>query len=389
MADLPHLFRPLPIAGLTLANRIVLSPMCQYVAVDGLPGEWHREHHARFATQGLGLAFVEATAVSPEGRITHGCTGLWHDGQIAAHRRLTDLYRRHGVAVGIQLGHAGRKASMTRPWEGNRPLRDGDDEPAWQAVAPSAVAMDEAAPVPHALSAGEVEEIVAAFAAAAERSLAAGYDVVEIHGAHGYLLHAFLSPLSNLRDDAWGGDARRRMALPLAVCEAVRAVWPRGRPLFYRVSAVDGAEGGLLVEDTVAFARALKSVGIDVVDCSSGGISRPSGQPAGRLAPGFQTPFARAVRDGAGIPTVAVGAIFDPHQAEAILAEGMADLVALGRQLIAEPGWPHRAALALGHPAPHAIIDRRYGLALERRAAVLDLSPPAEAWPGRNPPARP
>lgn len=382
-AAAPALFSPLALRGLTLRNRIALSPLCQYVAEDGFLGGWHQEHHARFAAGGLGLAFTEATAVSSEGRITHGCAGLWDDAQIDAHRRIAERHRRHGVVPAIQLAHAGRRASTTRPWEGNAPLRATDGpEPLWERVGPSALPQTPQTPTPRALDEAGIARLIDAFAAAARRALAAGYAVAEVHGAHGYLLHSFLSPVANRRDDRWGGDARRRMAFPLAVAEAVRAVWPDDLPVFYRVSAVDGAEGGLEIADVVAFARELGRIGIDVVDCSSGGIARSSTHHGGRLAPGFQTPYARAIRDGAGVATMAVGAIFDPRQAEAIVAEGMADIVALGRQLMAEPHWPYRAALSLGHPAPHDVLAPNYGFYLARRAATLDLSPPAEPWPG-------
>lgn len=372
---LPHLFTPLSLRGLTLRNRAVLSPMCQYQALDGAVQDWHIQHHARFAAGGLGLAFVEATAVARDGRITHGCTGLWTDAQVPGLRAIVDMHHAQGAAVAIQIGHAGRRASMERPWDGAKPIQRTDgSEAAWQAAGPSPIAEQPGYPAPRALATDEIAQIIDQFAEAARRALAAGFDALEIHGAHGYLIHSFVSPVSNRRDDAYGGSLQNRMRLALQVTEAVRAVWPHDRPLFYRASCVDGVDGGLTILDTVALAVALKARGVDVIDCSSGGMSGAATLSKARILPGYQVPYADAVRQGASVATMAVGAITDPAQAETILTEGRADLVALGRQMMAEPHWLYRAACELGHPEPSRILPEYYGFYLQRRAAVLDLT---------------
>ena len=367
------LFTPLALRSATLRNRAVLSPMCQYQAVDGLVQDWHLAHHARFAAGGLALAFVEATGVTRDGRITHGCTGIWDDGHIPGLKRIADLYKAFGVLPGIQLAHSGRRGSALRPWDGARPIatRTGP-EAAWQTVGPSALPEREGYPVPKELTEAEIGGLVAAFRAATLRALAAGFEVVEIHGAHGYLTHSFFSPHSNKRTDAFGGSLENRMRFPLMVTEAVRAAWPAEKPLFYRASCVDGVPGGLVIEDTVALARELKRRGVDAIDCSAGGMSGSASLSTAKIKPGFQVPYAAAVRKGAEIPTMAVGAIVEPRQAEAILADGDADLIALGRQVMAEPHWLYRAALELGEENPHAVLSKYYAFYLERRAAVLD-----------------
>lgn len=367
------LFSPLTLRAVTLRNRAVLSPMCQYQAVDGVMQGWHFAHHARFAAGGLGVAFVEATAVTRDGRITHGCTGIWDDGQLPGLGSVVDLYHAHGTLAGIQIGHSGRRGSALRPWDGAKPIvQTSGPEPAWQVVGPSPVAEREGYPVPRALTVAEIEEIIDAFARATRRALAAGFDIVEIHGAHGYLIHSFFSPISNRRSDAFGGTREKRMRLPLLVAETIRAVWPEEKPLFYRTSAVDNVAGGVTIEDTVALARALKQRGVDVMDCSSGGMSGPATLSSAKIRPGYQVPHAAAVRQGADLPTMAVGAILEPRQAEAILSDGDADLVALGRQMMAEPHWLYRAALELGLEDPYAVLPKYYGFYLERRAAVLE-----------------
>jgi len=367
------LFTSFPIKSLTLRNRAVLSPMCQYQAVEGQVQEWHFAHHGRFAAGGLAAAFVEATGVTREGRITHGCTGIWEDGQLPGLKRITTLYKTFGVIPGIQIGHSGRRGSALRPWDGASPIKTtSGPEPAWQTVGPSPVPEREGSPVPRELTVPEIEGLAQAFRAAATRSLAAGFEIVEIHGAHGYLVHSFFSPITNRRSDAFGGSLENRMRFPLMVAEAVRSVWPAGLPLFYRASCVDNVPGGLPIEDTVALARALKARGVDVIDCSSGGMAGSASLSTAKIKPGFQVPYAAAVRKGAEIPTMAVGAIIEPKQAEAILQAGDADLVCLGRQMLAEPHWLYRAALELGEENPHAILSKYYAFYLERRAAVLE-----------------
>jgi 2,4-dienoyl-CoA reductase-like NADH-dependent reductase (Old Yellow Enzyme family) len=371
---LPALFTPLTLRGLTLRNRVVLSPMCQYSAVDGAVQDWHHQHHARFAAGGIALGFVEATGVTRDGRITHGCTGIWNDDQVPGLKRITELYRSYGAASGIQIGHAGRRASAERPWDGAAPIKEDKTGPeaAWQRVAPSAVPEREGYPAPRALTEAEIEELIGAFVAATKRALAAGFDVVEIHGAHGYLIHSFVSPISNRRSDAYGGSLEKRMRFPLLVAEAVRAVWPAEKPLFYRASFVDGVADGTTVEDSVALAKALKARGVDAIDCSSGGMAGSISLSSNKLIPGFQVPYAAAVHREAQMASIAVGAIVEPKQAEAIIAKGEADLVAIGRQFMAEPHWLYRAALELGHPEPDSVLAKNYAFYLSRRANVLD-----------------
>ncbi|MCP4328683.1 MAG: NADH:flavin oxidoreductase/NADH oxidase [Alphaproteobacteria bacterium] len=367
----PLLFTPLTVRGLTLRNRIVVSPMCQYQAVEGAMQDWHLQHHARFALGGYGLAFVEATGITRDGRITHGCTGIWNDEQIPRLIEVVKGYKAHGVATGIQIGHSGRRGSAARPWEGAAPLTADSPDPPWQTVGPSALPERDGYPVPRPLEESEIMELIDAFRAAAKRCLRAGFDVIEIHGAHGYLIHSFFSPISNRRDDRFGGDLGGRMTLPLMVAETVREVWPDDRPVFYRASSVDNVDGGVTIEDTVALARELKARGVDVIDCSSGGMGGPATLSTKKLSPGYQVPFAEAVRRDAGIPTMAVGLIMDPKHAEEILAAGQADLIALARELMADPNWPYHAALELGLDDPHSVLPPWYAFYLERRADVL------------------
>lgn len=367
------LFSPLTLRGTRLRNRAVMSPMCQYQAVEGRVQDWHFAHHARFAAGGLGAAFVEATGVTRDGRITHGCTGIWDDGHIPGLARIAALYRSYGVMPGIQIGHSGRRGSAARLWDGAAPLKEtSGPEPAWERVAPSPVPEREGYPAPRELAIVEIEGLVDAFRGAAQRALAAGFEILEIHGAHGYLIHSFFSPFSNRRTDEFGGTLEKRMRFPLLVAEAVRAVWPEDKPVFYRASCVDNVPGGVVIEETIELARALKGRGIDLVDCSSGGMSGSISLSTAKIRPGYQVPYAAAVRKGASIPTMAVGAILEPRQAEAILQDEDADLVALGRQLMAEPHWLYRAAQELGLDNPHAVLSKYYSFYLERRAAVLE-----------------
>ncbi|HWI26554.1 MAG TPA: NADH:flavin oxidoreductase/NADH oxidase [Stellaceae bacterium] len=346
----PVLFTPIALREVKLRNRIAISPMCQYSAKDGVANDWHFAHLARFALGGAGLIFVEATAVRREGRITHGDLGLWEDAQIAPLRRIAEFLKAEGAVPAIQLGHAGRKASMQRPWHGNGPLDANDrtrGEEVWPIVAPSPLPMDEGWLVPHALDRGEMATLREDFRRATLRAVDAGFEAVEIHGAHGYLLQSFLSPIGNRRNDAYGGDRAGRMRFPLEVVETVRAAWPKERPLFFRVSAVDGLEGGWTLDDTVALAQELKARGIDVVDCSSGGIAGSATAARIPRSPGFQLPFAERVRREAGIKTMAVGLILEAHQAEAALEAGQADLIAIGREALYDPNWPLHAERAL------------------------------------------
>jgi 2,4-dienoyl-CoA reductase-like NADH-dependent reductase (Old Yellow Enzyme family) len=363
MTDIP-LFTPLTIRGLTFRNRVILSPMCQYRAADGFAGRWHRSHHGRLALGGLGGAILEATAVLPEGRITPGCLGIWDDAHVPGLKELVAIYHDEGTPVGIQLAHAGRKASAATPFEGAQPLPNHDPR-AWASVAPSAIAFGSGWQTPQALDADGIARAIAGFADAARRAVAAGFDFVEIHGAHGYLINSFVSPISNCRDDAWGGDQRFRFAVEVA--RAVRAAVPETMPVFYRLSSVDGVAGGIDVADNVALARQLLGAGVDLVDCSTGGVSGPSGVASRPPSPGYLVPYAEQIGREAGIKAMAVGLIMDGTLANAIIAEGRADLVAVGRQLLADANFVYRAALDLGHPDPAATLPEGLGFWLARR----------------------
>ena len=337
------LFSPLPLRGLTLRNRIAMSPMCQYSAVDGLAQDWHLVHYGSRASLGLGLILVEATAVEARGRITPHDLGLWHEGQVAPLRRIVDFTKERGAAIGVQLAHAGRKAGCARPWEGGAQLPRG--EGGWERVSAGPLPFKEGEEAPRELSKAELAEVVKAFADAARRALAAGFDLAEIHGAHGYLLHQFLSPLSNYRKDEYGGSFLNRSRLILEVVEAVREVWPAEKPLFVRLSATDWAEGGWDLPECVNLAGMLKSAGADLIDVSSAGLVP---QQKVVIGPGYQVPFAAAIRNGAAAVTGAVGLITEVEQAEAILRDGKADLIILGRELLRNPGWPSQALRTLG-----------------------------------------
>src|SRR4051812_17291481 len=333
----PALFQPLTVRERTLPNRLVVAPMCQYSVTDGLVGDYHLVHLGRFALGGFGLVVVEATAVTADGRISYGDVGLWSSAHVPGLARIADFLHAQGALAGIQLAHAGAKASSRRPWEGGGPVtpengRPGEDP--WPTVSASAVAAVPGGPLPHALTVAEMNEVREAFVAATRRAVEAGFDVVEIHAAHGYLLHQFLSPLSNQRDDEYGGSLENRMRFPLEVTAAARAEWPEDRPLFVRVSAVDGAREGITIEDTVALCRELKARGADVVDVSGGGVGGGWQHPIGY---GYQVPYAARIREEAGIATMAVGLITDARQAESVVAAGAADLVAFAPEAPADP----------------------------------------------------
>ena len=336
-----RLLEPLTLRGTTARNRAWVSPMCQYSSVDGRLGDWHLAHLGSFARGGAGLVLTEAAAVVPEGRITPYDAGLWDDAQAGDWERVVALVHAQGAAAGVQLAHAGRKASTTRPWDAPGWVAPGDG--GWQPVAPSPLAFGEG-PVPQELTVDGIAAVVQGFADAAARAVGAGFDAVEVHAAHGYLLHEFLSPLSNTRTDAYGGDLRGRSRALREVVEAVRRVLPDRTALLVRVSATDWADGGWDVDETVALSRELAGLGVDLVDVSSGG-----NEPHQRIdvGPGYQVPFARAVREGAGVPTGAVGLITEPAQAEQVLRDGAADVVLLARALLREPHWVLRAAQEL------------------------------------------
>ena len=341
----PLLFQPITFRSVTARNRIAVSPMCQYSAEDGLGDDWHIQTLGSKAMAGPGFVFTEATHVSAIGRITHGCLGLWSAEHVAFLRRVTKLIEYGGAVPGIQISHAGRKASSQRPWEGGQALRP--DDGGWTPLAASPIPFHANAITPHAMSVDELGGIVTEFAHAARLAREAGFKVVELHGAHGYLLHSMLSPISNTRNDGYGGDLAGRARLLMEVIDAVRAEWPSELPLFVRLSCTDWLPGGLTVDDAVQVARWLRARGdVDLIDCSSGGVS-----PAARIPsvhPGYQVPFAERVRTEGGIASGAVGMITGPEQAAEIVANGRADLVFIGRAVLADPAWTLRAAAALG-----------------------------------------
>lgn len=337
-----NLFDPLKINGIEFANRAWVSPMCQYSARDGFISEWHRVHLGAFATGGAGLVMVEASGVTPEGRISVACPGLWDDEHVEKFRPIVDFAHSMDTKIGIQLAHAGRKASTSAPWDGGHSVDIADG--GWQTVAPSAIAFG-SMPTPHALTIEEIAEHIRAFVDAAKRVVDVGFDVVEIHAAHGYLLHQFLSPLSNIRDDEYGGDFAGRTRFLREVTAAVRHAIPASMPLFVRVSATDWVEGGWDLEQTIELAKELKALGADLIDVSSGGIVHNATIAAG---PGYQVPFAEAIRTEAGIPTSAVGLITDATQAQEIISSGKSDAVMLARAYLRNPRWALNAAETLG-----------------------------------------
>lgn len=341
----PALFQPLTIKNVTLPNRIGVSPMCQYSCRDGVMNEWHLVHLGSRAVGGAALVIFEATAVSPEGRITPYDSGLWNDHQAEALKPITRFVKEHGSAAALQLAHAGRKASCAQPWEGGQPLPAA--EGGWQPLGPSAVPYSAQRPTPKALDTQELQKLLQDFRHSAQRAQQADFDIVEIHAAHGYLLHSFLSPLSNRRTDSYGGSLENRMRFPLEVVETVREVWPAEKPLFVRISASDWVEGGWDLTQSLVFCEELKKRGVDLVDCSSGGLSPDQEITAG---PGYQVNFAQHIKEYS-LPTAAVGQITNAEQAETILRSGQADLILLARELLRDPYWPQHAARRLGAEA--------------------------------------
>ena len=372
----PLLFSPLTIRDVTLKNRVVISPMATYSAVDGLASDWHLGHYARLALGGASSVMVEATAVTDQGRITNGDLGLWSAAHMQAMQRITGFMRSVGVTPSIQLAHGGRKSAMQRPWHGNGAITPADiarGDKVWDIVGPTAEPIDKGYITPHALTPDEMKTLAGQWGDAAGRAIEAGFEIVEIHNAHGYLVHQFLSPISNTRNDGYGGDFAGRTRFPLMIAEAVRAAVPKGTPVFLRVSAVDGIDGGWSMDDTVAYAKALKERGIDLVDCSSGGLKGPATVARIKRSWGFQVPFAERVRKEAGVMSMAVGLILDPHHAEAIVQQGQADLVAIGREAIVNPSWPQMAEIALGRTPSDAMDDWpvQYGWWLKHRETAL------------------
>ena len=389
MTSKVKLFEPLTIRGVTLPNRIVVSPLCMYSAVDGLAQPWHFAHLSTFARGKAGLVFTEATAVEERGRITPACLGIWTDEQAEALRPIVEFIDSMDCVPGMQLAHAGRKASTRPPFSARGPIPltvedAAEDGAPWQTVAPSALPVVDGWHLPAELDTAGLEAVKQAFVDAALRAIGVGFRVLELHMAHGYLLHSFLSPLGNQRDDAYGGDLAGRMRFPLEVTAAVRRAIGDEVPLFARISAIDGREGGWTIEDSVTFAGEMAAAGADVIDCSSGGIggaprfrSDDSGKPLNAdsaRAPGFQVPYSRQVRSEAGIKSMAVGVIIDPRQAEEILQSGGADLVAVGREIMHDPFWPLHAAETLGVDPDYRMWPKQYAWAVDRRAQIKALN---------------
>lgn len=366
------LLTPIELRSLTIKNRMAVAPMCQYSAKHGVVGDYHLVHLGRFALGGFGLVIVEATAVSPEGRISYACAGLWNDAQIAPMKRIVDFLHSQGAAAGVQLAHAGRKASTAIPWRGGFNETEADKMALgfedWTPMAPSAVPHSPASKVPAALSEDGLAQIVAAFASAARRAGEAGFDLIELHSAHGYLLNQFLSPVANKRTDQFGGSRENRMRFPLQVIEAMRAAWPKDKPLTMRVSIKDWIEGGWDVDDSIAYARAAKERGVDMIHCTSGGFDGAAVKPGAH----YQVELASAVRHGAQIPTMAVGLITDPAAAERVLQDGAADMIALARPALDDPNWAVHAARALDHD--YALWPKQAGYAIRAKDKILGIA---------------
>jgi 2,4-dienoyl-CoA reductase-like NADH-dependent reductase (Old Yellow Enzyme family) len=375
-SDIPLLFQPITIRGMTSRNRIVASPMCQYHSDDGGPTDWQMMHLGRLATGGSGIVFGEETAVEAIGRKTYACAGLYKDEHVAAYRKLTDFIRLQGAVPAIQLGHAGRKASCHTAVEAWRPLRDedaADGMPPWQGLAPSALPEPPRRFLPKEMDQSDIKSVLEAFRIATLRSADAGYDIVEVHGAHGYLIHQFLSPISNQRTDGYGGDIQGRMRFALEVAEVVRAAWPVDKPVFYRISAVDGEGGVWNLDHSVELSKALKDRDMDLIDVSSGGISGNTDMPKIPRVPAYQAAFASRIRKQADIMTIAVGGITEAAQAEKILQDGDADMVALARELLWNADWPAHAAHALGLDDPFGYQPHEYAYRLRQREAQKSM----------------
>jgi 2,4-dienoyl-CoA reductase-like NADH-dependent reductase (Old Yellow Enzyme family) len=344
----PHLFRPISFRSVTARNRIMVSPMCQYSATDGVPDDWHFQNLASCAVGGAGLVFAEATNVEARGRITHYCTGLWNDAQRDAFARIARFVKAQGAVAGIQLAHGGRKSSCTRPWEGGKGLTP--EQGGWEVIAPSAIPFAERSPVPREMDEKAIVGVVALYGASARRAREAGFEVIELHGAHGYLISSFLSPVTNRRTDRYGGSFENRVRFLLEVVDAVRSEWPEEKPLFVRISCTDWMEGGWDIEASVRLAQLLKAGGkVDLIDCSSGGVDP---RQKINIFPGYQVPFAAAIRSRAGIATGAIGLINSPEMAEQIIASGQADLVVMARAFLNDPYWPLHAAKVLKAKVP-------------------------------------
>jgi 2,4-dienoyl-CoA reductase-like NADH-dependent reductase (Old Yellow Enzyme family) len=372
-ADLDVLFQPYQLRELTLRNHIVVSPMATYSAEDGFVTDWHVQHVGKLAAGGAGLVFVEQSSVNTQGRITHGCLGIWKDEHVAGLKRLTALIASLGAASAIQIAHSGRKGASQRPWEGGAPLGDADiaarGEGPWEICAPSSIPFDTGCQSPTEMSHAAIDQVVEDYRAAFIRARDAGFDVCELHCAHGYLMHSFLSPLGNQRQDEYGGDRAGRMKLPLRIAAAMRDVWPDHLPCFVRISSVDGMGVGWQLEDSVAYAVELKKLGIDMIDCSSGGFKLPAENNLVARTTGFQLPFSERIRHEAGLPTMGVGLIRTGEQAAIALQDGRADLIALGRELLWNPNWPMQIATEHDEANGWKLMPPQYGWWLRRRKA--------------------
>ena len=372
MNEVP-LFSSFKIKSKSFRNRIVLSPMCQYKAKDGVISDWHFQHYSRFAFSGLGAAFVEATGVSPEGRIGHGCTGIWSDSHVEGLSKIAKIFNEYNCLSGIQLAHAGRKASYLRPWDGASPITENDKvEPAWQTIGPSAIPINNSSPVPKEMTVEDINKVREDFKKAAQRADKAGFDIIEIHGAHGYLLHSFFSPLSNQRNDQYGGSFENRIRFALEIIAEIKSVWPDNKPLFYRLSSIDAPGQGANLEDNIKLAKSLKSVGVDVIDCSSGGITGSPVLTKSKIIPGFQVPYSEKIKKDAEISSMAVGAIISADQANEIISNKRADLVAMGRELLADTQWAYKAATYFNLENAKDYLPDSYSFYLSRRDEYLD-----------------
>ena len=383
--SLPRLFSPYQIRDTVLPNRLVLAPMMQYRSKDGFASDWHLVHFGKFALGGFGTVMTEVVSVEPCGRITHGDLGIWSDDQIAPLKRCTDFIHTQGALAAIQIGHAGRKASTQRAWEGGGPLNDEDaarGEAGWDIVGPTDVAFAEGHPVPKMLSESDITDLLIKFGDAARRADQAGFDVIEIHGAHGYLISSFLSPVTNTRTDGYGGDLKGRMRFAIEVAQVMRKNWPAGKPLFFRISVDDGTgPGGWGVADTLTIAPLLKAAGVDIIDCSSGGISGSATLQNTSRGPGYQVSYADAVKNQAHVASMAVGLILSPEQAEDVIRSDKADLIAIGRQGLYDPFWPLHAMQSLRPDPDFNFWEAPSGWWLQRRAAALaklDILPSGE-----------
>lgn len=370
------LFTPYSLRDVTFRNRIAVSPMSQYRARDGVANDWHKVHLGRFAMGGAGLDYSEATAVEADGRRTAGDLGIWNDEQTDNLCSIASFLSDEGAIPGIQLSHAGRKASERRPWHGETPVDEEDvskrNERPWQSVAPSAIPFADGWPSPTQMSEDDITRVISSFGDAARRSEAAGFKVIEVYAAHGFLIHQFLSPVSNKRTDQWGGGARNRRRFAIETARAIRVNWPEKYPLAFRLSATDWLDDGLEIEDTIETAKDLKEAGVDMIDCSSGGISGKERPRRMTLEQGFQAPFAEQLRHGANISTMAVGFLWDPEFCENLVASGQADMIALAREFLDDPNWPLHAATKLEFDKTHAIWPIEAGWWLKKRQRLIE-----------------